>query len=113
MIVLPPNAVPENRLDPASARLGACNSFAAVTVGADVDAWAAAVTVKVVKGPKPAASEAATSSVSDTGVLAEPATKLSAESCAAVSVVIWPLGSTAPLSTQKPCEGPVFSSSTS
>ena len=102
MIVLLPNAVPENRLDAASARSGAFCSLAAVTVGAVVDAWAAAVTVKVVKAPKPAASEAATSSVSVTGVLADPATKLSCDNCAAVSVVICPLGSTAPLSTQKP-----------
>ena len=29
-----PNAIPEKRLDPASARFGACSSFAAVTVGA-------------------------------------------------------------------------------
>src|SRR6185437_3591883 len=73
-----------------------------------------AVTVKVVNGPNPAASEAATSSVSEIEPLAaEPDTKLSPDSCPAVSSVIRPDGSTAPLSTQKPCETPVLSSSTS
>ena len=56
--------------------------------------------MKVVNRPRLAASEAATSSVSDTGVLADPATKLSSDSCAGERVVIWPFGSTAPLSTR-------------
>ncbi len=40
-----------------------------------------------------------------------PATKLNCDSCAAEIVVIWPLGSAVPLSTQKPCDGPVLMSS--
>ena len=43
----------------------------------------------------------------------DPATKLSCDNCAVESVVIWPVASTAPLSTQKPCDGPGLSSSTS
>src|SRR5690348_10937730 len=112
-MLLPPDAVAENRLDAASVRSGGCSSLAAVTTGGADASWGAAVTVKVVNAPKPAALAAATSSVSATGALSDPATKISSASCAADSVVIWPLGSTTPLSTQKPLFGPLVSSCTS
>src|SRR5690349_19178251 len=101
-MLLPPDAVAENRLDAASVCKGACSSLAAVTTGGACAPCGAAVTVKVANAPRPPAFEAATSSVSATGGLSDPATKLSSESCAAESVAIWPLGSTAPSSTQKP-----------
>src|SRR5215472_2837915 len=112
-MLLPEGAVAENMLDAASVSSGACSSLAAVTTGGADVPWASAVTVKVANAPRPPAFAAATSSVSDIGVLSDPATKLNSESCPADSVVIWPLGSTAPLSTQKPLFDPVLSSSTS